>query len=170
MRLICKLILAGSFFAAFNSCEKDNTRPLGYISYKIDGVEKRLSTRAYYDTDNSILVNGNGPGGENISLYIFMHTRTGDFKFDKDIDSALAIYKPGGFVSDSGKLTINSFDGRHISGTFGFRSNNGRLKRSITEGQFTATVLNAEEVSQLPPVGIDTAAGAAIRNKTRAPK
>lgn len=170
MRLICKLILAGSFFVAFSSCEKDNIRPSGSISYKVDGVQKSLSTSARYDTDNSVLVNGSGPGGEKISLYIFMHTRTGGFQFDKDIDSALAIYKPGSFVSDSGKLTITAFDGRHISGTFGFRSNNGSLKKNITDGQFTAIVLNPGEITELPPVGSDTVTGAAIRNKIHIPK
>ena len=168
MRLINKLILAGFFFAAISSCEKDNTQPQGFISYKVDGVAKRLSTTAYYSTDNSILVYGYGTGGESISLYIFTHTKTGDFQFANDVDSALAIYKPGGFVSNSGKLTINSFDGRHINGSFEFRGSNSRLTKNITDGQFTSTVLNFSEV--VFPPGFDTAANAITHNKIHAPK
>jgi len=170
MRLICKLIIAACFFAAISSCEKDNTQPSGFISYKVDGVVKTLSTNAYYNTDNSILVYGSGSNGEKISLYIFTHTRTGDFQFAKDIDSALATYNPGRFVSDSGKLVVDTFDGKHISGSFQFSSSNGRLRKNITNGQFSATVTNFTSNPLIPPPGVDSTGNAVSPHKIKAPQ
>jgi len=156
MRLVCKLILVACLFVTVSSCEKDNTEPRGFISYKVDGTVKNLSTTAYYNTDNSILIYGTGPNGEKISLYIFMHGNAGDFKFAKDIDSALATYSPGYFVSDSGKLSVDSFDGRHISGTFTFSSSSGKTKKNITDGQFSSTIVNPGSGDISPRPGIDT--------------
>lgn len=169
MRLICKLILACCFLAMITSCEKDNTEPYGFISYKVDGAVKTLSTNAYYNTDNSILIYGTGGNGEKIALYIFMHGKTGGAQFARDIDSALATYSPGYFVSDSGKLSVDSFDGRHISGTFTFASSSGKVKKNITDGQFSSTIANPDGDNISPRPGIDTSI-MAKGYKTQAPK
>jgi len=170
MRLICKLMLAGCFFAMISSCEKDNTEPYGFISYKVDGIIKTLSTNAYYNTGNSIVIYGTGSNGEKIALYIFMHGKTGEFQFAKDIDSALATYSPGYFVSDSGKLSVDSFDGRHISGTFAFASSSGKEKKNITNGQFSSTIVNPNGENISPRPGIDTSISAKGLNTIKAPK
>lgn len=170
MRLIYKFILPVCFFAAITSCEKDNTEPSGFISYKVDGMVKTLSTNAYYNTDNSILIYGSGANGEKIALYVFTHTKAGDFQFARDIDSALATYSPGHFVSDSGKLVVDSFDGKHIVGSFQFTSSNGRVRKSITDGQFSSTVTNFGSAPVLPPPGIDSSTSAMGRYKIRVPK
>ncbi|GEM_PF-2129993 len=170
MRLICKLVLAACFFVMITSCEKDNTEPRGFISYKVDGAVKNLSTNAYYNTDNSILIYGTGSNGEKIALYIFMHGKTGEFQFARDIDSALATYSPGYFISDSGKLSVDSFDGRHISGTFMFASSSGKTKKNITDGQFSSTIVNPNGGNISPRPGIDTSINAGSLDKIKAPK
>ncbi|MES2108965.1 MAG: hypothetical protein V4577_09475 [Bacteroidota bacterium] len=152
------------------SCEKDNTEPRGFISYKVDGAVKNLSTNAYYNTDNSILIYGTGSNGEKIALYIFMHGKTGEFQFARDIDSALATYSPGYFISDSGKLSVDSFDGRHISGTFMFASSSGKTKKNITDGQFSSTIVNPNGGNISPRPGIDTSINAGSLDKIKAPK
>lgn len=159
MRLIKKLLLSGSFIAALSSCKKDTVTPESTISYKVDGVLKTVKPETFfYTADNSLLIEGGKAGGEQISLFIDKHTRLGAFELESRQDNAVAVYEPGGFVSDSGKVNITSFNGKQISGTFAFRGRHNGLAKNITEGQFTATVVNFT-LYILPPDGdpsIDT--------------
>jgi len=151
MRLIKKLLLAGSLVAILGSCKKETAKPANVISYKVDGVLKTFNPDASYFADNSLLISGGGGASPEISLYIYTNTKVENFYFQRRGDNAIGSYQPGGFVSDSGKLVINSFDGKRISGTFEFRGRNSHGSKNITEGQFTTEVINFTRDIVLPP-------------------
>lgn len=151
MRLIKKLLLAGSLVAILGSCKKESAKPASVISYKVDGVLKTFKPDAFYYADNSLLITGGENGNAEILLYIYTNAKVESFYFERKDDNALGSYQPGGFVSDTGKLVINSFDGKRISGTFQFRGRNSHGTKSITEGQFTIGVVNFTKEILLPP-------------------
>ena len=159
MRTIKNLLLTCSFVAALSSCKKDNVTPKNTISYKVDGVLKTADLEtSFYTYDNSVIIKAGKADGEQISLFIDKHTRLGAFDLEGGRDKAIAVYEPGGFVSDSGKVIITSFNGKLISGTFAFRGRHNGVAKNITEGQFTAAVVNLT-LYILPPDGdpsIDT--------------
>jgi hypothetical protein len=153
MRLTKNLLLAGSLVAILGSCEKDTQKPVSVISYKVDGVLKTFKADAFYYADNSLLIATGDVKNAEISLYIYNNTKVDNFYFERKADNAIGWYQPGGFVSDSGKLVINFFDGRRISGTFEFRGHSAGGTKNITEGQFDTEVVNYTKYILLPPEG-----------------
>jgi hypothetical protein len=152
MRLIKKLLLAGCLVAVLGSCKKDAAKPASVLSYKVDGVLKTFKPTAYYYADNSLLISGGEGNNAEISLYIYTNVNVEDFYFERKGDNALGSYQPGGFVSDTGKLIIDFFDGKRIRGTFEFRGRNRSGTKNITEGEFTTEVVNFTQYIQ-PPEG-----------------
>lgn len=153
MRLVKKLLLAGSLVVALASCKKDNTKPENVISYKVDGVLKTFKPAAYYYADNSLLISGGDGSNAEISLYIYRDAGVQNFYFQRTANNAQGSYQPGGFLSDTGKLVISSFNGKRVSGTFEFRGRNSHGIKNITEGQFTTEVVNFTQSVLLPPEG-----------------
>lgn len=153
MRLIKKLLLAGTLFVILGSCKKDTQQPENIISYKVDGVLKTFKPAAFYYADNSLLISGGEGSNPELSLYIYAHANVASFHFERKGDNAFGLYQPGGFLSDTGKLVISSFDGKRISGTFEFRGRNSHGTKNITGGQFTTEVVNYTKYILLPPEG-----------------
>jgi len=142
MNLIKKLLIAGCCAALLSGCKKDDPAPDNNLSYKIDGILK--STKAegtYFIYDSTIMIDGT-KGSEDFTLFIDTVLTPGTYNMDTMHETVAVIYVNWDnaiiYYGSSGTLTIDSYDGRQISGTFRANVKAGHEVKNISEGKFTA--------------------------------
>ena len=143
MNLIKKMLLAGSFALVICGCKKTGPSPDNYITYKVNGVYKSMRPDAGY-LDDALLIEGGKIGGEDLWIIFNGYPAPGTYDL-KDIDTTYMSYSIGGdlygsTISKKGILVINSYDTKHVSGTFEFEGSNGARIKTITEGKFDTKV------------------------------
>jgi uncharacterized protein DUF6252 len=167
MNLITKMLIAGGLLMAFCGCKKNSPSPNDYISYKVDGVYKSLKPEADV-VDGDLLIEGGKIGGEDLWIQIDQYPSPGTYNLANsdiaDITYSIGIDTYDSIISDTGTVVITSYDGKHVSGTFEFKGDNGNGGiKNITEGQFKAKVTqlgNSTPCSVDPTCYMDTTYGA----------
>lgn len=143
MNLIKKIVVAGCLAAAICGCKKNSPTPEDYISYKVDGVYKSLKPEASY-LDGSLLIEAGKTGGENLWIIVDGYPARGIYNLANfnvaDISYGLGDDVYDSIISETGTLTIRSYDGKHISGTFEFKGSNGKTVKTITDCIFNTKV------------------------------
>ena len=137
------MLLAGSFALVICGCKKSGPSPDNYITYKVNGVYKSMRPDAGY-LDDALLIEGGKIGGEDLWIIFNGYPAPGTYDL-KDIDAASISYGIGydiydSIISEKGTLVINSYDSKHVSGTFEFEGSNGTRIKTITEGKFDTKV------------------------------
>lgn len=148
MNLTKKIYIACSCVIIFSACKKDNPTPDNYISFKVNGVYKRLKPEADYFDDGSLLLDANEGKflKDEISFSTIKNPQVKTYHFEDPDADAIADYNNHAgtdFWCDSGTLVISEVSDNHISGTFAFKGHavdDQSSKINITEGQFSASV------------------------------
>jgi hypothetical protein len=145
MKPFTKAIILACCIAVISSCSKDKISPNQFISYRVDGVAKKVgSTASYAPQDNSTLIDGDD-SHDDVSIFINGNIAPGTYHIGTLSDSIGAMYITWGsnifYNSESGTLVIDSYNGNNISGYFQFTAadDNGIVK-NITDGHFSAQI------------------------------
>lgn len=146
MKPFTKVILLACCIATISSCSKDKVSPNQFISYKVDGVAKKVKSYASYSPqNNSTLIDGDAGSSEDVSIFINGNITPGTYHIGTLSDSIGAMYVNWSnsifYNSVSGTLVIDSYYENNISGYFQFTAadDNGIVK-NITDGHFSAQV------------------------------
>ena len=140
------IFIACVCMAALGACKKNNPTPTDYISFYANGTYKITKPEADIFDDGTLLIDA-GPfmKGE---LLLFLDTavqvktyrfENGEYNADGDYYDNAGVH----FLGDTGVLVVNTFDGKHISGSFSFKGRTiegSPATMNITEGHFSAKV------------------------------
>ena len=155
MNPIQKILIACSCAALLTGCKKDDPEPDNNLSYKVDGILKTAKPEGtYFTSDNSIMIDGT-KGNEDITIFIDTVVTPGVYTMGEMGNNIAAMYVNWDnsiiYTSTSGTITIDSYNGQQISGSFQFNVKAGHLIKNISEGKFTAKLEVSSGYTDIPP-------------------
>jgi hypothetical protein len=144
------LFMLAAFTLALTSCKKDSNKPgnTPSVSFKLNGTSQTTANvvGTYVKSENTIQVIGQLGNGIALQLMV-ENVKVGSFDLADANQQVLAAYTTGSQLEDiytgnTGNITITSFSGTSVSGTFQFVATNTlNDSKTISNGTFTAKLI-----------------------------